>query len=231
MQLERLLISEDTPEEGILCPKEPVFRSCAAWKPDEELIRLHQDLSVPQAGWELLIRHYAYVRRLIVHESKRWGLGRPDIEDAQQEAVFYFCLALNGFDRADPAESTCFRGYLRIVVRRRFLDFVRLLRRREAHYASLSSSPSSLEETDAFEDKNSDPLDHLAQRELLKRLHEVLDTLPKKARYVCDQLAAGQSLRATAAHLHLTYGQGKRLRQRTLALLAQSLKNWTDWEE
>jgi RNA polymerase sigma factor (sigma-70 family) len=200
--------------------------------PDAVLIQLYQQTRLSSVVEELLTRHYPSVRHIIVKESKRTRLGQADCEDAQQEGVFAFWLALAKFDRAiadRPYGS--FAAFLRIVVTARFRSYVRRLQRFEGHY-DRRVRPEELSEAlngipFGFAD-SSEPIVQLTWQEFSSRLEQSIGGLNPPARQLWDELASGRSLRAATESLGMSYGQGKRLRKRVIGELAERLSEWRD---
>ncbi len=161
------------------------------------------------------------------------GLERADSEDAQQEAVLAIWQALAKFDTGMPErpDSVSFRTFLRVIVTARFRDYVRRLRRWDAHHdrtvqlenlveASLSGLVGS--------GGSSDPCTQLTWQEFKLDLDRALGDLNAPAQQMWERLAAGQGLRQVAADLNISYPQGKRLRRRVFAVLAEQLRDWAD---
>lgn len=73
----------------------------------------------PEA-WERLICLYG---PLVETWCTRWGGQAADVEDIRQEIFRAVALALPTFRRDRPGDT--FRGWLRVVARRKFLDFCR----------------------------------------------------------------------------------------------------------
>jgi RNA polymerase sigma factor (sigma-70 family) len=198
---------------------------------EDDPIRLPHQAGIPAAAASLLPRHFQWVRRIIAKEARRVGLARTDTEDAQQEGLFAFWHAVAKFETSERPGCCSFRTFLWVVVMDRFRDYVRRLRRWEDHY-DRTVRPEDLEGANRNEqdwaDERENPVSQLTGQEFQRRLDQAIKSLKPQARMMWEQLAAGQPLRAIAAELQMSYDQGKRLRQRVLADLAQELRSWTD---
>jgi RNA polymerase sigma-70 factor (ECF subfamily) len=75
-------------------------------------------------AWDRLVFLYA---PLVRHWCQRWGVNGTDIEDIQQEVFQAVARNLPSFHRDRPGDT--FRGWLRVIVRSKFLDHCRRLDR------------------------------------------------------------------------------------------------------
>ncbi len=200
---------------------------------EDRLILLCQELDCPAAWHELLARHFPWVRHAILKESRRIGLSRVDCEDAQQDAVLAFYQALTKFD-ADITGSSVyrrFRIFLRVVVTARFHDFVRNLQRWERHHDRTVRSEELVDVASGGRDgsfESNDPIALLTWQEFKVRLDQTISLLNPPARQMCEELAAGKSLRAITVDLGMPYGYAKRLRKEVLNELAEKLSAWAN---
>jgi RNA polymerase sigma factor (sigma-70 family) len=198
---------------------------------EDDPIRLSQETGFPATAGELLVRHVKWMRRIIAKEARRVGLAWGDTEDAQQEGMFAFWHAVAKFDTRGHPGCSSFRTFLWVVVMARFRNYVRRLRRWEDRY-DRSIRPEDLERVNMNEpvwaDERENPVARLNGQEFQGRLAQAINSLKPQARMMWEQLAAGQALRETAADLQMSYGQGKRLRQRVLTELAHELRGWRD---
>lgn len=87
-----------------------------------ELVR-HQN----QDAWQRLIFLYS---PLIDSWCRSWGVSGSDVDDIRQEVFQALVSGLQAFRRDRPGDT--FRGWLRVVTRRKFLDHCRLRQRQPA---------------------------------------------------------------------------------------------------
>jgi len=108
-----------------------------------------------QEAWTRLVYLYA---PLVIHWCHRWGLQRPDAEDIQQEVFQAVARSLDSFRRDRPGDT--FRGWLRVITRRKLLDHRRRQERRPEAVGGAAASqqlrllpePADLDEEDAPEE-------------------------------------------------------------------------------
>ncbi|MGE3805444.1 MAG: RNA polymerase sigma factor [Gemmataceae bacterium] len=74
---------------------------------------------LPEA-WERLLFLYG---PLVEYWCRRWGAQDADVEDLRQEVFRSVASALPDFRRDRPGDT--FRGWLRVITHRKFLDFCR----------------------------------------------------------------------------------------------------------
>lgn len=82
------------------------------------LLRMAREQS-PEA-WNRLMALYG---PLVEFWCRRWGAQESDVEDIRQEVFRAVAGALGKFRRDRPGDT--FRGWLRVISRRKFLDFCR----------------------------------------------------------------------------------------------------------
>jgi RNA polymerase sigma factor (sigma-70 family) len=216
-----------------VCPRTNPAAIAPPHLAEDDLTRLCQQADLADVAGELLARHFPWVRHIIGKESKRMRLERADSEDAQQEAVLAFLQALAKFDTGMPErpDSVSFRTFLRVVVTARFRDYVRRLRRWEAHHDRTVQLENLVEASLSClvgAGDSSDPYTQLTWQEFKVDLDQALGDLKAPAQQMWEWLAAGQGLRQVAADMNISYPQGKRLRQRVFAELAAKLSVWRD---
>ncbi|MBY0521915.1 MAG: sigma-70 family RNA polymerase sigma factor [Gemmataceae bacterium] len=73
-----------------------------------------------QAAWSRLVYLYS---PLIHHWCHSWGVPPADADDLRQEVFQSVATALDKFHRDRPGDT--FRGWLRVITRRKFLDHCR----------------------------------------------------------------------------------------------------------
>jgi RNA polymerase sigma factor (sigma-70 family) len=195
---------------------------------DEALVILAQECAFRPATDELVRRYYERMSKLIALKARCLWLA-ADLPDAQQNAVFAILEAIAGYDTLEVAKPRgCrFRTYLRLVVLARFRDFVRQVRRvqrrccrldevGERLLAGLGRCPGC---------PTSDPVEALARREAMARLHQALDGLDEAMRRLWWELANGKKLPQIAREQGVSYDCVKRQRRRLLAQLTVQLRN------
>src|SRR5262249_42799268 len=150
------------------------------------------------------------------------GLGAADLEDAEQEAVFWMLEAIaryNTLELARPKRRR-FRTYLYRLVPYRFIDFVRPIPRRERHFVfpvrpSLDRHSASRRFSSRRYGRRGrdNPAPALERKEDQMRLQRALDRLDEEARRLWERLASGMRLRDIARQLGMSYPQAKRQRR------------------
>ena len=200
---------------------------------DEELVVLAKECDYQPAAHALIARHHPWVNRLIACNAGHTGLGAADLEDAEQEAVFWMLEGIaryNTLELARPKRRR-FRTFLYTRVGSRFIDFVRRIRRRERHFACLVRF--SLEGHFAIGRIRSrkhgrpgqdNPASALEREENHMRLERALDCLDEEARRLWERLASGMRLRDIARRQGISYPQAKRQRRKLLAKLVAQLR-------
>jgi len=200
---------------------------------DEELVVLAKECDYQPAAHALIARHHPWVNRLIACNAGPTGLGAADLEDAEQEAVFWMLEGIaryNTLELARPKRRR-FRTYLYRLVRYRFIDFVRPIRRRERHF--VCRVRLSLERHFAIRRFSSrrygrpgrdNPASALEREEDQMRLQRALDRLDEEARRLWERLASGMRLRDIARRQGISYPQAKRQRRKLLAKLVAQLR-------
>ena len=71
-------------------------------------------------AWDRLA---ALVGPLIYHWCRQWGLQSSDARDVGQEVLMVVLRKLDTFRKEKPSDT--FRGWLRVIARHKFVDFVR----------------------------------------------------------------------------------------------------------
>ena len=195
---------------------------------DEALVILAQECAFRPATDELVLRYYEKMSQLIARKANRLGLA-ADLPDAQQNAVFAMLEAIAGYHTLEVAKPRgCrFRTYLGRVVLARFGDFVRKLRRLQRPCCPLHEAGEGLAAGRGRcpGSRTSDPVEALARREAMARLHQALEGLDEALRGLWRELADGKRLRQIARERGVSYDRLKRQRRRLLARLAAQLRN------
>src|SRR5262249_4965874 len=206
--------------------------SCLA---DEELVVLAQECAFQPAVHALMLRHHGWLNGLIARKSRRTGFGTADVDDAQQEAVFWMSEAIAQYDTLELARPRgCrFRSFLYAVISARLHNFVRHVRRLNARYrraggpleAGTTLSPSDRVRLSANRRRRDNPAAGLERKENQPGFEIALNRISNAARHLWDCLAAGIGLRDFAQQRGLSYDQAKRQRQKLLAQLTAWLRD------
>ena len=195
---------------------------------DEALVILAQECAFRPATDELLRRHYGPMSQLIAVKARCPWLA-ADLPDAQQNGVFAILEAIAGYDtlEATKPRGCRFRTFLGRVVLARFGDFVRQLRRLRRHCCRLDEAGERLAAGPGRCPvcPKGDPVEALARREAMARLHQALDGLDEAMRRLWWELANGKKLPQIAREQGVSYDRVKRQRRRLLAQLAAKLRN------
>lgn len=77
-----------------------------------------------QEAWKRLLFLYS---PLVDHWCRLWGVYGPDVEDIRQEVFQSVSTGLESFRRDRPSDT--FRGWMRVITRRKFLDYCRRQKR------------------------------------------------------------------------------------------------------
>jgi RNA polymerase sigma factor (sigma-70 family) len=195
---------------------------------DEALVILAQECAFRPATDELVRRYHEKMSQLIARKARGLGLA-ADLPDAQQNAVFAMLEAIAGYHTLEVAKPRgCrFCTFLGMVVLARFGDFVRQLRRLQRPCCGLHEAGEKLAACQGrcpgF--RTSDPVEALARREAMARLHQALEDLDEALRGLWRELADGKKLSQIAREQGVSYDRLKRQRRRLLARLAAQLRN------
>lgn len=186
---------------------------------DEILVFFVRTAGDSKARDELLLRHQARIRKLLARLGSRAGLAKEDLEDANQEAVFWALEAIAKFDSIEffLPKTRRFHEFLDLLVKSRFANFVRGARRQERHY--LDQEPQTWAVT--REGHSESPSTTLESAEIEERLDEAVARLPDSLREIVVAIRAGQSLHDVAATLHTSYRTIKRRWQEARAVLGR----------
>jgi RNA polymerase sigma factor (sigma-70 family) len=195
---------------------------------DEALVILAQECAYRPATDELLQRYYEKMNKLIaLRVKRRWFTA--DVQDAQQNGVFAILEAIAGYNTLEVAKprGCSFRTYVSMVVLARLWDYVKHVRRVERPYYRLEGSGDM--PVDGMGrcsgSRRSDPVELLARKEEMARLHGILDRLSDTMRRLWQELATGKKLPQIAREQGVSYDRMKRQRRRLLAQLAAQLRN------
>ena len=200
---------------------------------DEELVVLAKECDYQPAAHALIARHHPWVNLLIACNAGPTGLGAADLEDAEQEAVFWMLEGIARYNTLELArpKGRRFRIFLYTVVGCRFIDLVRRIRRRERHFAcrvrfSLEGHfvIGRISSRKYGRPGQDNPASALEREENQMRLQRALDRLDEEARSLWECLASGMRLRDIARQQGISYSQAKRRRRKLLVKLAAQLR-------
>jgi RNA polymerase sigma factor (sigma-70 family) len=202
--------------------------------PDDELLALiHEHGPRHPATHVLLLRHHRWACRGLAREARRRGLAADLVADVQQEAALAALLAMRAYDagKLGDGQRCAYRTFLWTVLWARCTDFVRKLRRREAH---IDRSADVKEVHDGGGDGVSpfnprwggDPARLAEERESVQRLKAALGQMAPASRSLLEEIAAGKSMVQLAVQLALPYHEVKRRRRAALRGLAALLRDW-----
>ena len=194
---------------------------------DEELARRFRESGCLAARDELLLRHLGWLQALVAALAHEARLSWADIEDAKQEILLHF-LEVIGRYRDRPNRRRPFQTFARVVVVRRFCNWLRGRGRRERRHDRAvradewlagSSAPAGADGRPRVPpvDEACDPARLAQRREAVADTRRVLGECDPVLQLVAERLASGASLRAIAAELARPYGRVKRLCARLAA--------------
>jgi RNA polymerase sigma factor (sigma-70 family) len=204
---------------------------------DEELVVLAKECGFLPARQELLVRSYEWMRRQIVLNSRRMGLGGAEAEDAQEEGVFSLLEAIAKYDtrQLGKKDGRSFRSFLRQVLLARLRDYRKKVRRSGRRYDQSATARRVLEDAadhrpcaacfSALPGLNlSDPAAEIEWREQLARLQNALGQIDDRLQLLWERLALGSSMHDIAAEWGVSYHRIRRWRHRMLADLSDHLR-------
>lgn len=203
---------------------------------DEPLVIMAQEVGYEPARNELIDRLWPLCRQIVRRFAFRLGLQEPDLQDAQQDAVFWIIDAIGHYrgDESVRPGGCHFRSFLYCVLRDRFIDALRTGRKYHLRNGGkLHRHPQE------FETRDSESLGRLAicgavtatgnvpydaqQSEWNIQLQDAVSHLNQRMQELWSLLRQGQSLRRIAIRLHCSYDQTKRLRRKLLATLVATI--------
>jgi RNA polymerase sigma factor (sigma-70 family) len=196
----------------------------AAALSDEELIRWTRR-DAASALRELVARHYPRLKRDVTYWAKASRLPVLDREDALQQAVIVLLEAMRNYSASARGGRSRFAGYLHWLLRKRFCDGVRKLRRNERRINRSVQLEDLLARTGETRVED-DPAEQIIRIERHQCLDAALEDLEPRARRLWQMLESGRSLQTSAALLGLSYRQGKRLRQEMVKNVREFVSNW-----
>jgi RNA polymerase sigma factor (sigma-70 family) len=202
---------------------------------DEELVVLAQECAFQPAAQALMLRHFHWLSSLVARKARHTGLVNADVDDAQQETVFWMSEAIAHYDTLELARPTgCrFRSFLYLVVSARLHNYVRRIRRLNKRYQRAGRSFGEGTKLPTGDNLRvtwnhlamDNPALALVRQENQTRLRRTLDRLGEPARILWDCLAAGMRLRDFARQQGVSYHQAKRQRQKLLAKLRAQFRD------
>jgi RNA polymerase sigma factor (sigma-70 family) len=204
---------------------------------DEELIeRMRSDPS-STAHQELTLRYLPFTRRFVARHAWRAGLAPDHVPDAEQQAALALLEAMARFDlEAFQQTNGCnFERYLTLVLRSRFLDYVKMVRRSERRLDRASSAAFARNGQPAADEvaadrghsegsRPSDPAYVAEKREQMAGLTQVIAALTGSKRFLLDRLTSGAKLPAIARELGISYHAARRRLRKTISLISSALK-------
>jgi RNA polymerase sigma factor (sigma-70 family) len=182
-----------------------------------------------------VIRYLPFTRRFVIKHARRVGLASAHVPDAQQQAALALLEAIGRYDeQAYLREQRCsFHGFLNLVLRARFSDFVKTVWRAERRrnptrssqvghrvYGSRSADPADWEDP-----RQSDPAELVLEEEERARLEEAIEDLSSSKRFLWDCLTSGVKLPVLARRLGISYPAARRRLHRTMQCIASAMKD------
>jgi RNA polymerase sigma factor (sigma-70 family) len=175
-----------------------------------------------------LIERYQSLNHLLIRKlASRWRLQEADCQDLEQDSVFWILETIRRYRPEEHLKvAGCrFRSFLTRVVTARFIDALRLRRRRCNRillHAQLKQINRCVPEPLV---EKQEPRQQLEGRELQALLQKKLEQLGKEAREMWNLLTQGMTLRVIADRLHISYDAAKRRRRQLFAKLRFTLKS------
>ena len=204
---------------------------------DEDLVPLANSCEPQRALDVLILRHRGRLERLVEYLARGQQLTPEDRKDAQQQAVFGLFEAVRFFDpkRVRGVRQHPFRVFLRRVVRMRFVDFARCIRReRKRCTQSLEAAP--LLDSQAYQLPaligygqsssriGQDPAVIAEANEERERLARGVARLDERQRRVWDALLNGATTRMIAEDLGVTPAVAMHWRQEVITILKVAVR-------
>jgi RNA polymerase sigma factor (sigma-70 family) len=167
---------------------------------------------------ELLQRYYGWTASLVARYARRWQLRRVDIEDAQQDCVFWILEAVRRYGAARSKTRLCrFHSFAHFVVTSRLRDAGRRARRyarREFHSIGGFDASSQTSRPDVAAQR----------RETLVRLRGVLNRLDRSDRQLWQLLVDHVPMSRVARELHIPYHLARRRRRALFRRVRKEMK-------
>lgn len=175
------------------------------------------------AAWKRLALLYT---PLIDHWCRSWGLRGADVDDVRQEVFQAVAIGVSGFRRDRPGDT--FRGWLRVIARRKFVDHCRRNQNRPA--AAGGSDARRLfhqvpDPDDTPPDDASEEVTRLYQR-ALEMIRNQFEERTWKAFWQCA--VEGQMAPDVAKDLGMTAVAVRKAKSRVLHRLKQELGDVLD---
>jgi RNA polymerase sigma factor (sigma-70 family) len=215
---------------------QPAARDYAQFE-DDLLVVFAQKVGDREAMRELIRRHHEWVRRFIARLARRAHLPADERPDAEQNAILVIARAIATFDvlQVDKRPRCTFRSFLQRVLRARFYNDVRKVRRRRCREGGSVDADSVLDEVaEAPLEKPGacpwsageahDPAVAAEQHEWRQRFEQVLGSLEPRLRQVWDALAVGKTLEVIAIELDVSLKTVKRCRAELQTLLIATMR-------
>jgi RNA polymerase sigma factor (sigma-70 family) len=193
----------------------------------------------------LLLHVELFKNKNVARMARRCRLTDAEIEDAQQEGVFWVLEAIRIFDARQPANQnidgesgTSFHTFLFSVLSFRFKDFLKRQRRttcRERFVSCETDEFSLVDEDGSLQSgtpklataKSDDPVHIVELREATEQLERAISQLDEPSQQIWNLLRAGVSLHSIAQELGISYEAVRRRRRRMIADIRSNLKEGT----
>jgi RNA polymerase sigma factor (sigma-70 family) len=194
---------------------------------DEELVVLAKECGFRPARDELILRFRDRSNRLIWQGAGFRRVPTIDVEDAQQDAVFWVIEAIEHYDTSQIGvrDGCSFRTFLFRVLTARLQDFLKHLWRVQARHLPLTQANlaiSCLRSAGRREEYS--PATLAEKHETALRLQQALASLDSTARHLWAMMAFGMRLRTIAAQLDISYEAAKYQKRNLLAALRVRLR-------
>ena len=191
---------------------------------DRVLILLAQRHASGAARDELLLRHSEKRDRLIGWLARSTEMRGVEVEDAQQNSVFWTLEAIEKYNSVFAKSTGCsFCTFLSRVVACRFKDYLKHLRRRNRHY-DWSENAAGQPEVPARQSRlPTDPAKIAEVNEAIAGLDAALERLDGESIRIWRMLGEGCSLRDISTQLGISYDSVKRRRRKLIQHLKTQL--------
>lgn len=154
-----------------------------------------------QDAWQRLIFLYS---PMIEHWCRAWGVAGGDVDDIRQEVFQALISGLQSFRRDRPGDT--FRGWLRVVTRRKFLDHCRLRQRQPLGQGGTDAHLRMLQHAESEDAAPSDSPEEVKQlhHRALELLRAQFETRTWQAFWYCavdgrSPIDVGKDMGMTAA--------------------------------
>ena len=212
------------------CSQEDLSRAA-----DEALVVCFKAGGSRRARDVVILRYHAWTNNLVNRYAIPFGLSAEDVQDAQQDAVFWIVEAMKCYDvgQINRPRGCHFRSFLYRVVCCRLKDSVRRRRRLDRYKnelplaAALCNKSSSCPSCDGVSvnlGDNSDPAAIVEARELTEELKSVFQQLDSRTRQLVVFIARDVPLRVIAVRFGISYDATKRWRRKVMIKMRIALR-------